>query len=329
MHRLTGAAKACTVNGVAPSHTSLGSSVASIEILTAGESSCLLSLSPTTPATRCPPVSRSCLTSFSSSPPMGMGPTTPSTTGRGIRAPMLIPPGSLSRRANLLCWASAAHPMSHFPEGSGLMERTAPTALHSSWLRCHGPSLSNLADRPPKSWITTGFPGFLEGYSCLGFGAGFDFCTVGAVFSLLAGWGLFFPTLSWPLMAAGMLAGEVVAVSAITSSPTPVILSGVRESGLSPSELKLYNEQVSCCFTSTEVRWPIRDGDRVGRGREIERLDRGNRPKRPERPWTATRTMEVLRTVSPRYFPATCALSNCCFNCCAGQSLRQCPLHRC
>ena len=42
----------------------------------------------------------------------------------------------------------------------------------------------------------------------------------------------------------------------------------------------LYNEQVSCCFTSTEAIWPIRDGDRVGRGREIERLDRGNRPKK-------------------------------------------------
>ena len=53
---------------------------------------------------------------------------------------------------------------------------------------------------------------------------------------------------------------------------------------------------LSCCLTSTEVRWPIRDGDRVGRGRESERLDRGNRPKkRPERPWTAARTMEVLR----------------------------------
>ena len=37
---------------------------------------------------------------------------------------------------------------------------------------------------------------------------------------------------------------------------------------------------VSCCFTSTEARWPIRDGDRVGRGRESERLDRGNRPKK-------------------------------------------------
>ena len=37
--------------------------------------------------------------------------------------------------------------------------------------------------------------------------------------------------------------------------------------------------------------------------------------KRPERPWTAARTMEVLRQL-----PATCALRNCSFNCCAGQS---------
>ena len=113
-------------------------------------------LSLTIPATRCPPASRSCLTSFSSSPPMAMGPTTPSTTGRGIWTPMGVPQGSLSKRASLLCWASVAHPMSLFPEGSGLMERTVPTALLRSWLRCHGLSLSNLADRPPKSWITTG-----------------------------------------------------------------------------------------------------------------------------------------------------------------------------
>ena len=33
---------------------------------------------------------------------------------------------------------------------------------------------------------------------------------------------------------------------------------------------------LSCCLMSTEVRWPIRDGDRVGRGRESERLDCGN-----------------------------------------------------
>ena len=67
---------------------------------------------------------------------------------------------------------------------------------------------------------------------------------VSAVFGLLAGWGFFFPMLSWPLVAAGMmvsvgLAGGVVAVSAITSSPTLVTFSGVRESRLSPSELEL------------------------------------------------------------------------------------------
>ena len=42
--------------------------------------------------------------------------------------------------------------------------------------------------------------------------------------------------------------------------------------------------------------------------------------KRPERPWTAARTMEVLRAVSPRHCAATSALRNCCFKCRAGQS---------
>ena len=37
---------------------------------------------------------------------------------------------------------------------------------------------------------------------------------------------------------------------------------------------------LTCCLTSTETRWPIRDGDRVGRGRESERLDRGNHLKK-------------------------------------------------
>ena len=39
----------------------------------------------------------------------------------------------------------------------------------------------------------------------------------------------------------------------------------------------------SWCFTSTEARWPIRDGDRVGRGRpkppEKDRRDRGPPPE--------------------------------------------------
>ena len=73
-----------------------------------------------------------------------------------------------------------------------------------------------------------------------------------------------------------------------------------------------------CCFTSTEARWLIRDGDRVGRGRQSEGSNAETVRKRQERPWTAARTMEV----SPRHCAATCALRNCCFNCCAGQSLR-------
>ena len=52
---------------------------------------------------------------------------------------------------------------------------------------------------------------------------------------------------------------------------------------------------LSCCFTSTEARWLIRDGDRVGRGRESEGSTAETARKIPERPWTAARTMEVLR----------------------------------
>ena len=48
-------------------------------------------------------------------------------------------------------------------------------------------------------------------------------------------------------------------------------------------------------FTSMEARWPIRDRDRVGRGRQSEGSTAETTRKRPERPWTTTRTMEVLR----------------------------------
>ena len=37
-----------------------------------------------------------------------------------------------------------------------------------------------------------------------------------------------------------------------------------------------------------------------------------------------------VKAVSPRHCPATCALRNCCFNCCVWtESQRQCPLHCC
>ena len=52
---------------------------------------------------------------------------------------------------------------------------------------------------------------------------------------------------------------------------------------------------LSWCFTSTEARWPIRDGDRGGRGRQSEGSTAETARKRPERPCTAARTMEMLR----------------------------------
>ena len=47
------------------------------------------------------------------------------------------------------------------------------------------------------------------------------------------------------------------------------------------------------CFTSTEVRWLIRD--RGKRGQKSEGSTADTAQKRLERPWTAARTMEVLR----------------------------------
>ena len=48
-------------------------------------------------------------------------------------------------------------------------------------------------------------------------------------------------------------------------------------------------------FKSTEARWLIRDRDRGERGRKSEGSTADTTRKRPERPWTAARTMEVLR----------------------------------
>ena len=59
---------------------------------------------------------------------------------------------------------------------------------------------------------------------------------------------------------------------------------------------------------------------RVGRGQESERLDRGNRPKKTGETVDRRQNNGSVKAVSPRHCPATCALRNCCFNCCAGQS---------
>ena len=66
---------------------------------------------------------------------------------------------------------------------------------------------------------------------------------------------------------------------------------------------------LQCCFTSTEVRWLIRDGDRGGRGRKSEGSPSDTARKRPERPWTAARTMEVLRRCPQRLVHCAIAVS--------------------
>ena len=55
-------------------------------------------------------------------------------------------------------------------------------------------------------------------------------------------------------------------------------------------------------------------------GRESERLDRGNRPKKTGETVDRRQNNGSVKTVSPRHCPATCALRNCSFNCCAGQN---------
>ena len=81
------------------------------------------------------------------------------------------------------------------------------------------------------------------------------------------------------------------------------------------------------CFTSTEARWLIRDGDRGGRRRKSEGSTADTARKKPERPWAASRTMEVLR-----WCPLAIAqrLVHCATAVLAWvQSQRQCPLHCC
>ena len=62
-----------------------------------------------------------------------------------------------------------------------------------------------------------------------------------------------------------------------------------------------------------EARWLIRDGNRVGRGRQSEGSTTETARKRPERPWTVTKTMEVLRrcplAIAQRFVHCAIALS--------------------
>ena len=60
----------------------------------------------------------------------------------------------------------------------------------------------------------------------------------------------------------------------------------------------------------------------MGRGRESERLDRGNRPKKSGETVDRRQNNGSVKAVSLRHCPATCAPRNCSFNCCAGQNHR-------
>ena len=73
-------------------------------------------------------------------------------------------------------------------------------------------------------------------------------------------------------------------------------------------------EEGTFCVTSTGARLLIRDGDRGGRGRKSEGSTSDTARKRPERPWTAARTMEVLRRCPLAIAQRLVQLRNCCFN---------------
>ena len=95
-----------------------------------------------------------------------------------------------------------------------------------------------------------------------------------------------------------------------------------------PNRLKSFLLQ--CCSTSTEARWLIRDGDRGGRGRKSEGSTADDCPKKTGETVDRRKNNGNVKAVSPRHCPATRALRNCCFNCCAWtESQRQCPLHCC
>ena len=73
----------------------------------------------------------------------------------------------------------------------------------------------------------------------------------------------------------------------------------------------------------------IRDGDRMGRGRESEGSTTETARKGPERPWTAARTMEVLRrcplAIAQRLVHWAIAVSTAVLD----RVTKKCPLHCC
>ena len=113
---------------------------------------------------------------------------------------------------------------------------------------------------------------------------------------------------------------EDLKLSQIGSSQLPPPFRGLHSPGVRKHcQIIFACYFLSCCFMSTEAGWPIRDGDRVGRG-QGDWLDRGNRPKKTGETVDRRQNNGSVKAVSPRHCPATCAPCNCSFKCCAGQS---------
>ena len=67
-----------------------------------------------------------------------------------------------------------------------------------------------------------------------------------------------------------------------------------------------------------------------GRGGTKEwRLDRGYRPTKTGETVDRRQNNGSVKAVSPRHCPATCALRNCCFNCCAWAVTKIMSVHCC
>jgi len=67
-----------------------------------------------------------------------------------------------------------------------------------------------------------------------------------------------------------------------------------------------------------------------GKGTKEWRLNHGYRPLKTGETVDRRQNNGSVKAVSPRHCPATSALRNCCFNCCAwAESQGQCPLHCC
>ena len=89
-----------------------------------------------------------------------------------------------------------------------------------------------------------------------------------------------------------------------------------------------------CCFTSEMAYWGLvrgaGGGGGGGEGRKSEASTEDTARKRPERPWTAARTMEVLRrcslAIAQRLVHCAIAVSTAVLG---RESQRQCSLHCC